>query len=187
MADYTWTGAIDGDLDKAGNYTVGGSVATSVPGAGDTLDLNDTFTNAPDSGSSDAGAVAFSSTGIYTFFAVFNGHVTLSGYIYGNTFNGLVESVGIGSIYGGVFNNNVDSRAGFTLGGIFNADLIAQEVAATTINHRLSFDNGTTWLYSPNSSAVAPASKVLTGTSNLGTAGTLKLPPAGTQSMGVGF
>jgi len=41
----------------------------------------------------------------------------------------------------------------------------------------LSIDNGTTWLYSPNSPYVAPANKVLAGTSNLGVAGTSTADP----------
>lgn len=120
----------------------------------------------------------------------FNG--TVQSYaIYGGTFNEIVNATGgqifagtfndqavaeFGSIYGGTFNSYVDGYSVYITGGIFNGAVnIADGQVANdfsgSFNGSLSFD-GATWLYSPQSPAVAPADKVLSGTSNLGVAGT---------------
>jgi hypothetical protein len=54
------------------------------------------------------------------------------------------------------------------------------------VEGRFSVDAGAHWLYGPNSAWTAPANKVATGTSNLGTAGSLVVPSP-RSSIGIGF
>lgn len=106
-----------------------------------------------------------------------------SGTIFGGTFNGEYFGSGV-SFQGGTFNATVAPTSSTISGGTFVGDLATDgscNVQAGTFNGRVSFDNGSTWLYSASAVGVAPANKVLTGTTNLGVAGTA---PAGSPSSG---
>lgn len=139
MADYVWTGAIDEDLDKPGNYTVGGVTAATVPTAADTLSLDGGevylfyF-----SGTSHAGMVtATMAPSIYG--GTFHGDMTLNGELAGGTYYGDVNftdgGISGGTFYGpvynpiyindGTFNGLVsdDNKGVMISGGIFNGDV----------------------------------------------------------------
>lgn len=101
---------------------------------------------------------------------VFNGVLNNNSVMYGGTCNGPVFNTAGGGdgIYAGIFNGPVQCTINGRIGGL-----------SVVINNKLSLDNGLTWVYSPNSPAVAPASKVLkrnpdgSTNSNLGIAGAL--------------
>ena len=191
VATYYWRGNISGDVSDINNYatTAGG---TTVPGgitSADTINTATTLGYAPASGIAIGDAIwSYNSTIIG---GTFNGAVTTDGFINGGTFNGAVTSnyrdinggtfnaavTNNGSIDYGTFNGAVTNYS-YIYGGTFNGSVTNNYIVqGGTFNDRLSIDNGTTWLYSPNSPYVAPANKVLAGTSNLGVAGTSTADP----------
>lgn len=116
--------------------------------------------------------------------------------ISGGTFNGPVTLTdGTMQITGGTFNDVVDCQAntGIIQGGTFNSDFRANPsgfglaLATGTFNHRISLDNGSSWLYSPNSSSVADPADVRSGVSNLGESGSLVAGVASLGGDGGGF
>jgi len=207
MADYTWTGATDGNLEEATNYDPNG-----LPTASDTLTIDPStasITNNPSSGTSNAGTVNtdFSFGGVTIDGGTWTGAIldwgsltindgvflgdlsdTTSGVtIYSGEFHGNVLCGG--SINGGTFYGDVTANCPVT--GDFYGDLLRQDASnmytAPVIHHRMSLDGGSTWLYSPESPDVVYRGYVLTGTSNLGTAGTLTLPSTGEVKSGVSY
>lgn len=221
MADYTWTGNIDGSLDEPANYDDGYGEASTLPTAEDSLSIPETA-NHITSGTSDAGTVT---TGFNTSIqgGTFWGDVTINGgtFVSSGEFNGPVTANGV-DIINGTFNGTLTMPEGIIEGGTFNAEVhCACSISGGTfngettntggssyinmatfngpltfedsqfdgvaINHAVSFDGGSTWLYAPNSPSVAPPSKVLSGTANMGAMGTLLLRPAAGQVMGIGM
>ncbi len=190
MAYYLWVGTGPSqNLSLLSNYNNSNAAkanlgpATTMPTSADILWVTSTnkvgVVGGTVTGVCDA-AVTSSGSNIYG--GTFNAAVTNSsgGSIYGGgTFNAAVTNINGSSIYGGTFNAAVTNINGSSIyGGTFNAAVTINgsgSIGGGTFNATLSFDNGVTWLYSPNSPAVVPANRVLAGTSNLGVNGSLPL------------
>lgn len=176
-----WNGTFMGSVTMGSNHIChGGTFMGTVTNSGtiNAGNFNGTLTN-------QASGIVYD--GVYGDVVNNTGDSTT---IYGGTFNGTVTNQSSASIYDGTFNASVSNITNATIfGGHFWQDVSSYGalIGGGRYEHRLSYNGGTRWYYAPDSPAVAPASKVLTGNSNLGTAGTLVLPPAGTQSMGIGM
>lgn len=175
-----------------GNVTINGGIFSGVNTIDAASITNGTFAAEVDGNGPTFGGGTFngpvSISGGATFNAgTFNSTVTdvgSSSFI-GGTFNGGVAT--FGSIFGGIFTNSVTvDGGGQVLAGTFSGDLV---IIGATLNNtgggpisvtgRISVDGGSTFLYAPSAVGVAPANKVLVGTTNLGVPGTA---PAGSGS-----
>ena len=141
------------------------------------------------SGSITGGTFNYSTTSNKTISnasAVFNGPTIIgAGTVSAGTFNNTV-TINAGTISGGSFGGAVAFNGGTMSGGTYALAVTASSGATFTnttpvFNGSVIFQNtgGTSTLYSTTSPAVAPASMVWSGTSNLGTTGTLGLPATG--------
>ncbi|MFA5092778.1 MAG: MBG domain-containing protein [Candidatus Omnitrophota bacterium] len=134
--DYVWTGAIDGDLGKPGNYTCGGLVAEVVPTNTDTLTipwLGDEA-NYPSSGTSNA---LLTTNNGNIFGGIFNGEVVNNGNI--------SDDLEVGIFFKGKFT----AHSGHIYGATFTGDFIWEggsqfiiDIAGIT---SLTIASGATW------------------------------------------
>jgi hypothetical protein len=180
MAEKIWTGAVDGDLAKAGNWDGG------VPQAGDWATFNADPTTPPSYGTltCDLALVnegaSIGSTGSPG--AIYNCDVVGSAcFLEGGTFNGEVTLANASTINAGTFNASVTlNGSSVVYGGTFNAVVINGIIAGGTIYDRWMYDPANElYMYTVDSTYLPPADTVLAGQTEdypVGTP-TLVLPP----------